>query len=113
MEPAVRLQDRDQQIFVLVGILSFTDKIIDAETADKIRRRIQMTKGAMIFEREKEEPIAKAVNEEQRKSKRASWETKRNTALRMLADGELPPAKIADYSGLDLKTVTELSQNVS
>ena len=27
--------------------------------------------------------------------------------------GELPPAKIAEYSGLDLKTVTELSQNVS
>ena len=40
---AVRIQDREQQIFVLAGILTFTDKIIDEESAGIIRRVIQMT----------------------------------------------------------------------
>ena len=35
---AARIQDRGQQIFTLAGILAFTDKIIDRETANKIRR---------------------------------------------------------------------------
>lgn len=39
------------------GILTFSDKIIDAEYAKQIRRWIQMTKVAQIFEREKEEAV--------------------------------------------------------
>ena len=34
---AVKLQDREQQLFVLAGILTFTDKIIDEEHAKTIR----------------------------------------------------------------------------
>ena len=35
---AARIQDRSQQVFTLAGILTFTDKIIDRETANKIRK---------------------------------------------------------------------------
>ncbi len=75
---AVRIQDREQQIFVLAGILTFTDKIIDEESAGIIRRVIQMTKVAMIFEKEKEEAVKKerekgqqALREEQQKGQQA------------------------------------------
>ena len=63
VELAARVQDREQQLFVLAGILAFTDKIIDNDTANKIRRMIQMTKVAMIFEEEKQQAIKQAVEQ--------------------------------------------------
>lgn len=35
------------------GLLAFTDKIIDHETANRIRKAIEMTQVARIFEEEK------------------------------------------------------------
>ena len=57
VELAVKIQDRKQQIFTLAGILVFTDKVIDRETAGKIRRAIEMTQVAQIFEEEKQQSI--------------------------------------------------------
>ncbi len=71
VELAVKIRDREQQLFVLAGILTFTDKIIDEESAKSIRRVIQMTKVAMIFEREKEEAVKQAVEAEQKRGRQA------------------------------------------
>ena len=68
VELAARVQDREQQLFVLAGILAFTDKIIDNDTANKIRRMIQMTKVAMIFEEEKQQAIKQAIKLEREKN---------------------------------------------
>ena len=57
VELAAKIQDRGQQVFTLAGILTFTDKIIDRETANKIRRAIEMTQVAMIFEEEKQQAL--------------------------------------------------------
>ena len=54
---AAEIQDRDQQVFTLAGILAFTDKVIDRETANKIRRMIEMTQVAQIFEEEKQQAL--------------------------------------------------------
>lgn len=54
---AVRISDRKQQVFALAGILAFTDKIIDQATAGKIRRVIEMTQVAQIFEEEKQQAL--------------------------------------------------------
>ncbi len=54
---AVQMKDRGQQLFALSGILAFTDKIIDHETANKIRRAIEMTQVAQIFEEEKQQAL--------------------------------------------------------
>jgi len=58
---AAKIQDRGQQVFTLAGILTFTDKIIDRETANKIRRAIEMTQVAMIFEEEKQQALTQAA----------------------------------------------------
>ena len=120
---AVKLQDREQQLFVLAGILTFTDKIIDEEHAKTIRRAIQMTKVARIFEKEKEEAVKRerekmeqiAREERERiqqaakeKRRKALMAEKRKIALKMLADGELSPEKIAQYAGINIK----LSKNL-
>lgn len=57
VELAAKIQDRGRQVFTLAGILTFTDKIIDRETANKIRRAIEMTQVAMIFEEEKQQAL--------------------------------------------------------
>lgn len=62
VELAVQIEDKGQQIFALSGILVFTDKVIDKETANKIRRAIEMTQVAQIFEEEKQQ----ALTEEKR-----------------------------------------------
>jgi len=54
---AAQIQDRGQQLFALSGILAFTDKVIDRETANKIRRAIEMTQVAQIFEEEKQQAL--------------------------------------------------------
>ena len=56
---ASRIQNREQQVFVLAGIMTFTDKVIDEDTANEIRRVIGMTKIGMMIKREKEEAVAK------------------------------------------------------
>lgn len=61
VELAAHIKDRGQQLFTLAGILAFTDKIIDHETANKIRRAIEMTQVAQIFEEEKQQALTQAA----------------------------------------------------
>ncbi len=61
---AAQIQDRSQQLFALAGILTFTDKLIDMETANQIRR-IEMTKVGWIIEQEKQQILAEAEEEKQ------------------------------------------------
>ncbi len=58
---AILIQDRKQQIFILAGILTFTDKLIDKEAANKIRRAIEMTQVARIFEEEKQQALTQVA----------------------------------------------------
>jgi predicted HTH domain antitoxin len=90
---------------VLAGIITFTDKVIDEDTANDIRRAIGMTKIGMIIEREKEEAA-------KREKEKALRERERKFAVEMLRDRELSLDKIARYSGLDITAVTELAKGI-
>ena len=61
VELATKIQDKKQQIFTLAGILVFTDKVIDRETASRIRRVIEMTQVAQIFEEEKQQALTQVA----------------------------------------------------
>jgi hypothetical protein len=83
VELATKIADRQQQIFTLAGIAVFTDKIIDKETAGKIRRMIEMTQIAQIFEEEKQQAAESYETEKRQALQQAaeSYETeKRQTA---------------------------------
>ena len=56
VELASRIQNREQQVFVLAGIMTFTDKVIDKDMVNEIRRRIGMTKIGMIPRKPKKKP---------------------------------------------------------
>ena len=74
---AKQLKDRRQQVFVLSGILTFTDKLIDMETANQIRRTLAMTKVEKIFEEEKLQAVAKVEKEKRLALTKAEKEKKR------------------------------------
>lgn len=57
------IQEEETQLFLLSGILVFTDKVIDREIAKQIKEWIKMTKVTRLFEEEKIEAINEAVNE--------------------------------------------------
>ena len=57
------LDNVEQQHFLLMMLLAFTDKVIDKADADTIRRMIKMTKVEQIIEKEMREEIAKAEQE--------------------------------------------------
>ena len=85
VELAVQIQDRDQQLFALSGILVFADKIIDMKTANKIRRAIQMTQVARIFEEEKQQALtqaAKIFEEEKQQAEKRHEEEKQQAEKR-------------------------------
>lgn len=80
IELAKNIIDEHQQVFALSGIVTFSDKIIEPEFADTIRRWIQMTKVGRLFELEKEEAVRNSV-------KSTIESTKTKTALNLAAMG--------------------------
>lgn len=84
VELAARIQDRSQQLFTLAGILTFTDKLIDQETASRIRRMIEMTQVAQIFEAEKRQALAQAAQifEEEKQQTAQIFEEEKRQALK-------------------------------
>jgi len=59
---AKKIQDEKQQLFVIAGILTATDKFIDQEYSEKVKGWIRLTKVARLFEEEKIEAVNIAVN---------------------------------------------------
>lgn len=116
------IKSPEMQIFLLSGLLVFTDKVIMQEDSERIRRWIKMTKVGRLFEEEKLEALRKLeeekdqeieiINREYRQSlkkmkkerKEAEKEVKKQTILqssktiarRMLKDG-IPIAEIQKF----------------
>ena len=58
---AKQIPDTENQMFVLAGILTATDKFIEREYANQIREWISMTQVARLYEEEKIEAVNRAV----------------------------------------------------
>ena len=94
---AIHIQDKEQQLFTLSGILVFADKIINMEMAGRIRRAIEMTKVAQIFEEEKRQAIEKTTQE---------------LVLRMLKKN-YPPEEISQLvTGYSVEDIEELRKKM-
>ena len=78
---AKQVQDEQQQLFIVAGILTATNKFIDREYSEMVKGWIKMTKVARLFEEEKIEAVNAAVGETL-KNERV------RTAKEMLAAGE-------------------------
>lgn len=80
LELAEAIRERKQQLFVLAGLYTFADKVIDARTSDRIRRMIHMNKIEGLFwkeayekfEKEKQEALEQAAAEYEKEKKQAA-----------------------------------------
>ncbi len=115
---AAQIQDRGQQLFALSGILAFTDKVIDRETANKIRRAIEMTQVAQIFEEEKQQALLQVTRifeeEKQQALKKATedFEEEKQQALEKTAKQIVVRMIKKDYSAEEIVSlVPSYSQN--
>ncbi len=81
---AAKIQNREQQIFALAGILVFTDKIIDMETANRIRRAIEVTQVAQIFEEEKRQEVEEVKRQAEKEKHQALSALQQQIAIEMI-----------------------------
>ena len=61
IELAKKVQDENQQLFAIAGILTATNKFIDHNYSEMVKGWIRMTKVARLFEQEKIEAVNEAV----------------------------------------------------
>ena len=59
---AKQVKDEQQQLFIMAGILTATNKFIEDAYAEKVKEWIKMTKVARLFEEEKIEAVNTAVD---------------------------------------------------
>lgn len=111
---AKNIQDEEQQLFVLSGIITFSDKIIEPEFARQVEEWIRMTKVGRLFEEEKQQAVAavmdlleqeRAITEQERAKK--NQESLKVVSLKLLLKGS-SPQEVSKATGLLLEEVKEL-----
>lgn len=101
IELAKRVQDEQQQLFVLAGILTATNKFIDRAYSEMVKGWIKMTKVARLFEEEKVEAVNEARNE-----------TLKEIAKSLLLEGE-DVLKVMKHTRLSRQEVDEILASIS
>ena len=88
VELAEQLQDEEQRIFILSGVIVASDRFIEKEYMEQVRRRINMTQIGQMYEKEKIEYGNQKVKD-----------TTRDMARAMLDEG-IETVKIMKITGL-------------
>lgn len=118
-ELAKKIRSSEMQTFLLSGLLVFTDKVIEKEDSERIKRWINMTKVGQLFEEEKQEAlrkleieknqeIKKLKKENKKEKKAAAKESARTIARRMLEKGIEPSEVWSFIPNLSYKDIEEL-----
>ena len=89
---ATKIQDQEVCRFVLSGLLVFSDKVIDEETRQYVRRRIDMTQIGQMYLDRQEAAVRAAVQEAVQATREETWKeaeavTKRNTRAEAIVNG--------------------------
>ena len=127
-ELAEEMADKKQQVFVLSGMLAFTDKVIDEKTANKIREVIKMTKVERMIrnelrqevkeevrekvqkevQKEVREKVQKEVREKVREEKRKREAEKKQSVIRMIQRGDSTESILYVIPGFTFYEVEEM-----
>lgn len=81
IELAKKMQDEQDQVQVIAGILTATDKFIDDAYAKQVKEWLRMTKVGRAFEEEKQEAVKEAAKEA---AEKASKEREKEIARSLL-----------------------------
>lgn len=98
---AKKIDNEKQQVFALAGLLTFSDKIIDADYSNSVKEWIMMTKVARLFEEEKMEAVKKAKEEV---TEAVTEELTKQMAIKLMNKG-MQLEMIAEITGLSREEV--------
>lgn len=106
---AKNIQDEEQQLFVLSGIITFSDsdKIIEPEFARQVEEWIRMTKVGRLFEEEKQQAVAAVMDLLEQERAKKDQESLKVVSLKLLLKGS-SPQEVSKATGLSLEEVKEL-----
>ena len=76
-ELAKRIESSHMQIFLLSGLLVFTDKVIAKEDSERIKRWINMTQVGRLYEEEKQEALRELERKQKVEIKRINNENRK------------------------------------
>ena len=111
---AKQVEDEQDQVFILAGILVFADKVIDNEDSKKMRDWIMMTKVSRLFEEEKIEYGKKVAAEAAEKAaKKAAKENEIEIVKRMLSNGISLEQVKAVVTILTEKEIKDLQKDIN
>ena len=106
-----RIEDDDTRRFVAKYLLTFTDKVINRENADKLRRILMLTKVEQIIENEKIEAVNKAVTravDDTRKEARKEMERVVEKLLRKGSDVSM----VSECTGFSIEDVQRIQESI-
>lgn len=116
------IEEEETQLFLLSGILVFTDKVIDQETAKQIKEWIRMTKVARLYEEEKIEAVNEAVTKTIRQKEKEKVEAvqqkekEKVEAIQQMVKKMLEKGvdilNIMEITGLTRKMIEEIQQEI-
>ena len=96
--------DDGKRRFVAKYLLVFTDKVIKAEDADRVRRMLMLTKVEQIIENEKIEAVNQAVNQTRSEERERARKNLMEMVANFLRTG-VSADKVSRCTGLSLQEV--------
>lgn len=111
-ELSKEIKEEKIQLFLLSGILVFTDKVITDETAKRIKEWISMTKVARLFEEEKIEAVNAAIERERQQARQQAKQQALDSAKELFKEGLSPEKIVKCLKLLSLEDVKELQKNM-
>ena len=107
IDMAESMADDNLKKYAESGIFVFSDKLITDKDAERIKRRLTMTKIERLFQEEEDKAVAKAKKEAKKEAK----EEKKQSAIKFLKTG-VSVEKVSECMGLTLKEVQALAAKV-
>lgn len=116
------IKEEETQLFLLSGILVFTDKVIDKETAKQIKEWIKMTKVARLYEEEKieavNEAVTKTIQQKEKEKERAIQQKEKekeraiHQMVKKMLEKNVDILNIMEITGLTKKMIEKIQQEV-
>lgn len=105
VELAKEMEEEEQQVFVLTGILVNTNQFIDRDYAKQLRRWLSMNKVFQLFEEEKQEAVNEAINKTRLKAQKEFAEK--------LIEMNLDIVQIMKATGLTRKEIEAIKEKMT
>ena len=106
-----RIEDDDTRRFVAKYLLTFTDKVINRENADKLRRILMLTKVEQIIENEKIEAVNRAIYNTRREEREEARKEMERVVERLLRKGD-EISVVSECTGFSIEDVQRIQESI-